>query len=307
MSEPPSGVRSPLTGSDNVALVATMSTTRLVERWQQRFQIDINEEFEGIETVSVYRCNDTGLVFYRPVELAGSAKLYQALQRRSRYYSGLKWEHHQALRDIKRASRLLEIGCADGAFVKSALEHGIEASGIDLNPDAVARARTLDLQVELMDVASAARVHAERFDVVCCFQVLEHQAEPGGFLRDCVTLLKAGGILITSVPNEDGFLKYYDELLNLPPHHMSRWTRATFEAVGRWFDLELEACIPEPLAKDQVRSYVNSYGTYLRNRWATGPLVFNGRSFGVAERLLNLGLRRFASGHTLYARFVKPR
>ncbi len=224
------GVRSPLTGTQDVSVVRRIATQDLIEEWRARYQIDIADEFHGVDEVLAYRCNDTGLVFFRPIEIAGSANLYRELQRKIPYYVGLKWEHHQALQDLRSVSSVLEIGCADGSFLKRAAEAGIEARGIELNPDAVEKARTLGLSVELMDVSSAAERLTGHFGGLCCFQVLEHVSEPGIFLNHCVRLLKPGGILIASVPNAEGFLKYYHELLDLPPHHMSQWKADTFAA-----------------------------------------------------------------------------
>ena len=65
--------------------------------------------------------------------------------------------------------------------LKHARQAGIEASGIDVNPDAVAQARIEGLPVQSLDLQTVAREHAGQFDAVCSFQVLEHTADPGEF------------------------------------------------------------------------------------------------------------------------------
>ena len=73
-----------------------------------------------------------------------------------------------------------------------ARQAGIEASGIDVNPDAVAQARIEGLPVQSLDLQTVAREHAGQFDAVCSFQVLEHTADPGEFLQELSSAAEAG-------------------------------------------------------------------------------------------------------------------
>jgi 2-polyprenyl-3-methyl-5-hydroxy-6-metoxy-1,4-benzoquinol methylase len=298
-------IRSPLTGSLHVSLVKTIPTSHLIHQWLRTYRIDIADEFHGLDEIRQYRCNQTGLIFFRPVTIAGSPRLYRQLQTATEYYSALKWEHHRALKDLRCARVVLEIGCGAGAFVKHARQAGIEASGIDVNPDAVAQARSEGLPVQSLDLQTVAREHAGQFDAVCSFQVLEHTADPGEFLRNCLRLLKPGGTLIASVPNSEGFLRYYDELLDLPPHHMTQWNRATFEALQSHFGVRLAICLPEPLAANHVEPCVSAWSKRLRSRGRLGAALASRRSSRLMTNVLQRGGRYLVRGHTLYARFVR--
>src|SRR5262245_35534102 len=108
-------IRSPLTGSPDVTLVRTIQTAHLIRDWKSTFGIDITAEFRGHESIDVYKCNQTGLVFFRPVAITGSSWLYRQLEGAFAYYSPIRWEHSMALRDVRGIGTLLEIGCGSGA------------------------------------------------------------------------------------------------------------------------------------------------------------------------------------------------
>lgn len=296
--------RSPLTGRPRVSLVQQIDTAPLVERWRLTYGIDIRSELHGLAAVDVLRCDDTGLIYFRPEAVAGSPALYRALQSAIEYYPGLKWEHHTALDDARGAGTLLEVGCGSGAFVAAARQRGIDARGAEINPDAVRSARTRGLPVSLASLEQRGAA-GERYEVVCAFQVLEHVPHPGEFLRRSLDLLAPGGSLILSVPNADGLLRHYDELLDLPPHHMSRWSRSTFESLPRWLPVRLARWAAEPLAREHVGVCVAAYAQVVRAAGGPRATLANRYTRAMARRLLLLGLRHLVTGHTMYARFVK--
>src|SRR5262249_15961186 len=56
-------------------------------------------------------------------------------------------------------------------------------------------------------------------------QVLEHVTDPIEFLRAMARCTRSGGLVIISVPAEDGALgASVNYTLNLPPHHLTHWT-----------------------------------------------------------------------------------
>jgi len=69
----------------------------------------------------------------------------------------------------------------------------------------------------------------EKFDIILCLEVLEHQIKPKEFLDTCFKLLKEDGILIITVPNRDRFLIKFRELPgDIPPHHFLRFNKKFF-------------------------------------------------------------------------------
>jgi SAM-dependent methyltransferase len=99
--------------------------------------------------------------------------------------------------------------------------------------------------------------------VVCAFQVLEHVPDPRAFLASCVYCLKPGGRLILSVPAEDSFTGLVpNNCLNLPPHHLTRWSDKALLALREEFNLHDLQLIPLPLEDIHHEHYCNSIAGY---------------------------------------------
>lgn len=103
--------------------------------------------------------------------------------------------------------RLLDVGCADGPFVSSALKRGFDASGIDIMESAVEFGRTQ----KNLDLRCGDFTHSDlptaSFDVVTMWATLEHLAEPAPFLREAHRVVRPGGHLVVSVPNSAGLVQ----------------------------------------------------------------------------------------------------
>lgn len=260
----------PLCLSETVSRIETFATARLVAAWRDRYRIDIEGELRGRTEIPLWACARCDLQFF-PGELAGSASMYEQLQRHDWYYVHDKWEHHEALRAVSRGDRLLEIGAGEGDFVALAAAKGADALGIELNPGAVRRATELGRRVEPRDLADLARERPGAFDLVASFQLLEHLADPRAFLLDAIKLLRPGGRLLTAVPNADSWIKHEDNLLDLPPHHVTRWTPRCLERLGETLPLVTEQVAFEPLPPYHVPAFVEAYGRALRARVGVGP------------------------------------
>jgi SAM-dependent methyltransferase len=109
---------------------------------------------------------------------------------------------------------------------------------------------------------------AGRFDVACSFQVLEHIADPRAFLLESLACVRGGGFLIVSVPNANGYMRYASDLLDAPPHHVTRWPRRSLRHLATLFDLELIDRANEPLG-----SYKQAWTDAYLARIAQVPVV----------------------------------
>jgi SAM-dependent methyltransferase len=138
--------------------------------------------------------------------------------------------------------------------------------------------------------------HAARrtgfYDAVCTFQVLEHVPDVRGFLAAALRAAKVGGVLVCSVPSADSFLSIVeDNVLNLPPHHLSRWSDRSLRKVAEVFGLELVALEHEPLADVHLPLYAaavirRSLGRVLGREPTLLDASPFGRALGAASRLL---------------------
>ena len=289
-----------VTGSSSVTLKKRIDPSQLKKLWRDELDLDISAELEGVEDIALYECNDTGVQFFTPATVSGSEALYQQLEKFPWYYMPHKWEYDVAARDLTGASRVLEIGCGRGDFLQRLVSQGKKATGLEINPSAVAAARAQNLDVISADLSSYAAANKGAFDAVCAFQVLEHFSDPRAFLDAAVLLLKPGGRLLVGVPNRQSFLEHIDNPLDLPPHHMLRWSAESFERLAGFFALDVERIRFEPLCAYHVPAYLLAVRNrlarigLLSGEWFVRPLLFSLRT------VLHLGLRRFCTGQTLY-------
>jgi SAM-dependent methyltransferase len=177
---------------------------------------------------------------------------------------------------------LLDIGCGKGSFLRHVLKHAdrFGCYGLDLNPHAVEHARgTLGDRVACADILDESGVTAVKtYDVVCFFEVLEHQTDPRAFLRRAMSLLKPGGLVLGSVPNNQRYLPLgIREPFDYPPHHLTWWDKGSlshlFEAVGLrdMEQLETSPWGPGGLSLQLETGLFGRLKKGLKQRAASGP------------------------------------
>ncbi len=299
-------IPSPLVENGPTELVEEIDAEFLVYRWRKVFDIDVSAEFGGLDTIKRLRCEQTGLEFFYPHSVAGSGDLYTQLQRYDWYYMADKWEHQQALKDMRADDPVLEVGAGDGDFVRHALSEGVKIVGTEINEDAVLRAQKLGLPVELMNLEEAAELHKDKMGIVVSFQVLEHVANPREFIELSLRILKPGGYLVLSVPNRESFIKHaHDNLLDMPPHHMTRWSASTFQMLPTIFPVRVESIRYEPLQPYHVDWYLVLHERRLRTGSRIGHIVLNQKTISFWKLLFDAGLRKRIKGHSIYVKLQK--
>jgi 2-polyprenyl-3-methyl-5-hydroxy-6-metoxy-1,4-benzoquinol methylase len=97
---------------------------------------------------------------------------------------------------ILKGKRVLDVGCANGAFLELAKNHGAEAFGIDVSAELIAEAKR---RGHNCSVATIDKVQG-KFDVICLWDVLEHIYNPRDFLQQVSDKMNQGGILFIQTP-----------------------------------------------------------------------------------------------------------
>jgi 2-polyprenyl-3-methyl-5-hydroxy-6-metoxy-1,4-benzoquinol methylase len=138
--------------------------------------------------------------------------------------------------DLRPAGRLLDIGCAYGAFLQAATEAGFEAVGVDPAESAVRYVNdTLHIAAGVA-FFPAVLFPPGSFDVVTLWYVIEHFQDPAGALRKIHDLLRPGGVLAFSTPSASGVSGCFARrsfLEHSPADHYTIWNPRTIKRTLR--------------------------------------------------------------------------
>jgi 2-polyprenyl-3-methyl-5-hydroxy-6-metoxy-1,4-benzoquinol methylase len=228
-----------------VEVIDTVGLDSLVDSYRKR-GINIVPYFGTDGVTTLYRCAACDLGFFSPAP-AGDEGFYEQLQVHDWYYQEEKPEYQFAKDFIPEGASVLEVGCGKGAF-HAFLPGSVNYTGLEFNDEAIRKARSQGLNVIKQPVEAHAG-SGQRYDVVCSFQVLEHVEHPGSFFHACVEALKPGGKVIIAVPAQDSFLAVAaNSPLNMPPHHLTRWTDRALHNLARRESLAKVALWHEPVA-----------------------------------------------------------
>ncbi|OLP18612.1 hypothetical protein BST81_10015 [Leptolyngbya sp. 'hensonii'] len=269
-------LKSPLTGRTNILLETTLDCQKIIQAYQQDYgdAIALAPYFSDLDQVKIYRCLDTGYRFYYPFELAADSDFYARLQTSGSYYS-LRLEHQIATQFFRPSESVLEIGCGIGLFLQQLQQKGLICTGLELNQQAVQTACAQGLHVINQEIGEHAENHAESYDIVCFFQVLEHIPQVRPFIQAALAVLKPGGKLIVGVPNNNPFLFEHDcyHALNLPPHHMGLWDTQSLTSLQDVFNLQLDHLLVEPLQFQDYDHYFRLQAEHLAAQsWFLGQI-----------------------------------
>lgn len=287
--------------SSNADKIFTVQAADVVERWRRVFGIDVDRFFINQHYVSLYLCKQSKIGFFEPAPL-GDREFYSELQKIDWYYLRDKWEFGKALSNAAKGERILEVGCGDGAFLAIAAAQEHKASGLELNSEAAAQARASGLDVSETDLFDLAASGCEPFDRVVAFQVLEHVRDPVAFTRAMMACAKPGGRVAVAVPNAESFISWEPRnLLDMPPHHATRWTPAALRWLGAHLGAAHVEVQPGPLEPIHVDWFLSLMFRNRRLKRTVGKLARP-----LLRRCLHAGARRLISGHTIYAEYTVP-
>ena len=237
--------------SDRWTLLELLDKNRIVDLFQRKLKMDVERLVK--EDISLYCCAQCDLRFFDP-PCSGDQEFYAELQTYDWYYLTDKYEFGFAAKHVKAGMNLLEIGSGEGAFalkIPSATYTGLEFSDTAI---AAAKSRNVNLLRE--SIEEHVKNNAGRYDVICTFQVLEHVTDIASFLVSVCECLAVGGLLIVSVPSEDSFMgAEINPPLNIPPHHVSRWTDRALTNLAATYSLQLVEIHHEPLADMHMDSF----------------------------------------------------
>ncbi|MFM8392865.1 MAG: class I SAM-dependent methyltransferase [Acidobacteriota bacterium] len=164
----------------------------------------------GLGPRHLVKCRQCGLIYTSPRPTmakvnqfftAGYIKDRRKLERELGSYRSLSLTREAGLvRQLRSGGRILDIGCAGGAFLANFEAGEWERHGVEPSPLAARAAEKNGIRVYEGLFADAAIDPELRFDVVTCLDVLCFSASPAEDLRRMRQLLTPDGYLIIDLP-----------------------------------------------------------------------------------------------------------
>jgi len=145
--------------------------------------------------------------------------------KRNPEYKFKSYLNHILKRIIYKSNlKLLDIGCAYGSFLKAAKEN-FSITGTDISEHAIEVAKSRLPNAEIYTSAVADIPLNNKFNVVTCFDILEHVPELDQALAHIQNLLEENGVLVLSVPVYDTFIGKLVFKLDKDPTHVHKNSR----------------------------------------------------------------------------------
>lgn len=123
----------------------------------------------------------------------------------------IAYEHYHRYFFAQRLARgkvVLDLGCGEGYGSSLLAEVAERVTGIDLSAEAVEHARTryprTNLKFQVGDCRKTG-LPDHQFDLVVCFEMIEHIAEHEELLSEVGRLLKPGGMFVVSSPEKGSY------------------------------------------------------------------------------------------------------
>ncbi len=165
-----------------------------------------------LKTKAVYRCRRCGRFISPPDNQYHYDDQYY---RNSPYPDNQKLNQPYFLHKLnqiksstgKKKLVILDVGCGWGEFLAVLKQRQINYLGIDTAAEAIKTCRAKGLNCRQADAGALARSQPHHYSAVTCFQVIEHLPDPFPLLKAVKTLLKPGGKLILTTPNNDSPLR----------------------------------------------------------------------------------------------------
>ncbi len=263
---------SPAAGADGIEQSAALrcpacdaADAKALERWSLREQhlaycggrleLDrlLDQNFgHSIDGYRMMSCRSCLLEFADP-PLAPAVAWYSALYAHLDLYPIQRWEYAVVADALISSDAIVDYGCGSGTFLLSVRKKVSQTYGFDFSPEGVDQARSHGLNASVLDVDGGVEgtTLPVAADHVTAFHVLEHLAQPQTLFRFASRVAAPSARLWVAVPSDRRASRVYGErdVLDAPPHHLTRWSEAALREIGRRCGWALVFHDHEPLSK----------------------------------------------------------
>ena len=180
--------------------------------------------------------------------------------------------------------RVLDAACGAGYGVAILQSTGAaEVCGVDIDRDVVGRAREQFCEPAIefcVDNCEGLNLIDGPFDLICCFEAIEHFEQPERFLGRAVQLLSSDGVLLVSTPDRAATPSFVNGRPR-NPFHAREWHRHEFSALlsTYFLSVEMRVQVESPALASRIQAvqalrqglmWSNPLMTFVWRKW---PLV----------------------------------
>jgi SAM-dependent methyltransferase len=191
-----------------------------------------------------HECISCGMIFAKPMpENFFEINEKQFLKRLDLYAKKIESKRERNRKKLakfesfRQTGNFLEIGCNAGAVLVAARDIGWQVKGVDISTAATAFAREkMNLDVFTGNVEEAGYPN-DFFDVVFTNATLEHLRHPLSTMKECLRILRPGGIFYADTVNGDSYTRHLlgaDWKLINPYSHLHLYTPANILSLCRF-------------------------------------------------------------------------
>ena len=128
--------------------------------------------------------------------------VYNELERPFTSYPGKLAQHLTDRYTLVEGSRILEVGCGRGEFLKGFIDCGLMGYGVDLS--SATHRFYPEVEVRIADLERDGIPYDDGFfDIVYSKSVIEHFYYPESIVSEMFRVLRPGGVLLTLTPDWD--------------------------------------------------------------------------------------------------------
>ncbi len=152
---------------------------------------------------------------------------FNSIRAEERLMFTLLAEYQQTLHRGPKECPLLDVGCGSGRITEVLARQGYPVQGLDFSENALAYARRKGLEVHQCNLDEGIPHPDQSFQVVWAGDIVEHVFDPIGLLSEISRVLKQGGALLISIPNDVGLVSRIKMLFGIS-HQETMYRKAGY-------------------------------------------------------------------------------
>lgn len=168
------------------------------------------------------------------------------------FYDRIPFYYHTLTKYVKKPKSILEIGCSHGGFLYYCLKNGIpEITGVEIDIEICAFAKNqFDLQSIVQGMFPSVSLPKDFYDVIVCFDVLEHFLDPVGTLKAVSEKLTDNGICFFVTPAYRGETNSWDRFR--VDEHLFLYNEVSVSALAHQANIEIVDIFPSLYNQDMI-------------------------------------------------------